>query len=223
MEPHAISGADRPSEPKSVLSKAGPFLKVLFGAGIFAWMAASGKLNFAEIVKAFRTGRSCSRFSGWAIRSRSWSGDGGCFLRTQDVPLPFRQTWGLTMIGMLFNVAIPGAVGGDLIKGYYITRVAPGRKAQAATSIVMDRVAGLIGLFFLGAVGVLVNPAETLRNPATRSLGAFTVAGALGGFAGLSAALLTGGRLSQWSFLPGAARICFFPRYTSTAGNLRWS
>jgi hypothetical protein len=113
------------------------------------------------------------------------------------------------MIETLFNVVIPWAVGGDLMKGYCITRAAPGRKAQAATSVVVDRVVGLIGLLFPGAVMVLTNPAEPLRNPATRSLGALTVAGVLGGLAGLYAALFAGGRLSHTSSLPGLARNMF--------------
>jgi uncharacterized membrane protein YbhN (UPF0104 family) len=197
-------------EVKRALSKAGPFLKVLVGAAIFAWMAASGKLDLAQIAKGFTHWPLMLAILGLlycqiGITAWRWK----LLLRVQDVPLPFRLAWGLTMIGTLFNVVIPGAVGGDLIKGYWITRAAPGRRAKAATSVVMDRVAGLIGLLFLGAVMVLTNPAETLRNPATRSLGALTVAGVLGGLAGLYAALFAGGRLSHWSFLPGLARNMF--------------
>jgi uncharacterized membrane protein YbhN (UPF0104 family) len=42
------------------------------------------------------------------------------FLRAQAIGIPYLQDFGLTMIGLSFNVAIPGAVGGDLIKGYYV-------------------------------------------------------------------------------------------------------
>jgi uncharacterized membrane protein YbhN (UPF0104 family) len=195
---------------KRALSKASPVLKVLFGAGIFVWMAASGKLDLAQIAKGF---------AHWPLML-AILGLGYCqigimvwrwrlLLHAQGIPLSVRRTWGLTMIGLLFNVAIPGAVGGDLIKGYYITRATAGRKTHAATSIAMDRVTGLIGLLFLAAAMVLANLSETLRSPATRSLGALTVVGFLGGLAALYAALFAGGRLSRWSFLPRMARNVF--------------
>lgn len=195
---------------RRLLSKASPVLKVLFGVGIFAWMAASGKLNFAQIAKGL---------AHWplmlAILGMSYCQIGICvwrwtmLLHAQDIPLSFRRAWGLTMIGVLFNVVIPGAVGGDLIKGYYITRATAGRKTHAATSIAMDRVVGLIGLFFLSAVVVLANATEILHNPAMRPLGALSVAGFAGGLAGLYAAVYAGERLSQWNFLPRMLRDVF--------------
>jgi glycosyltransferase 2 family protein len=73
----------------------------------------------------------------------------------------------------------------------------------------MDRVVGLIGLLFLGAVMVVVNLKETLRSPATRSLGTLSVGGFLGGLAVLYIALMAGNRLSRLGFLPGFARNVF--------------
>jgi uncharacterized protein (TIRG00374 family) len=173
-------------------------------------MAASGKLNLAQVAKGL---------AHWPLML-AILGLGYCqtgmvvwrwtmLLHAQDIPLSFRRAWGLTMIGALFNVVIPGAVGGDLIKGYYITRATEGRKTHAATSIAMDRVVGLIGLLFLSAAVVLANVTEILRNPAMRTLGAIAVAGFVGGLAGLCAALFAGERLSRWSFLPRIVRDVF--------------
>ena len=197
-------------EVRRALSKASPVLKVLFGVGIFAWMAASGKLNFAQIAKGL---------AHWplmlAILGLGYCQVGICvwrwtmLLHAQDIPLSFRRAWGLTMIGVLFNVVIPGAVGGDLIKGYYITRATEGRKTNAATSIATDRVVGLIGLLFLSAAVVLANATEILHNPAMRSLGALAVVGFVGGLAGLYAAVFAGEKLSQWRFLPRLVRDVF--------------
>jgi uncharacterized protein (TIRG00374 family) len=195
---------------KRALSKASPVLKVLFGAGIFAWMAASGKLNLAQIAKGLThwplmlgvLGLGCCQIG---IMVWRWT----LLLHAQDITLPFRRAWGLTMIGLLFNVAIPGSVGGDLIKGYYITRATDGRKTHAATSIMMDRVVGLIGLLFLSAAVVLANVTEILRIPAMRALGGLAVASFAVGVVGLFAALFAGGRLSEWSFLPRILRDVF--------------
>jgi glycosyltransferase 2 family protein len=195
---------------KRVLSKAGLVLKVLLGAGIFAWMASSGKLNLAQVARSLSQwplmlAIAALGYAQIAITTWRWK----LLLEAQEIRLNFRAAWGLVMIGMLFNVVIPGAVGGDLIKGYYITRATSGKKSHAATSILMDRVVGLIGLLFLGAVMVIVGLKETMRSPATRSLGMLSVVGFVSGMAVLYIALLAGSRLSRWSFLPMFARNVF--------------
>jgi uncharacterized membrane protein YbhN (UPF0104 family) len=192
------------------LSKLGPVLKVLFGIGIVAWMASSGKLNLVQV------GRTLSQwpvmlvilalaYSQVGITAWRWQ----LLLAAQEIRLPFRQAWGLTMTGMLFNVVIPGAVGGDLIKGYYIMRAASGRKSHVATTILMDRVVGLIGLLFLGAAIVLASIREILRSPATRDLGIITVGTFAGGIVVLYGAVFAGGGLAKWHFLPGVVRNVF--------------
>ena len=195
---------------KRALSTATPVLKMLFGAGILAWMAVSGKLDLPQIARGLAHWPLMLAILGLGycqvgVTAWRWR----LLLHAQEIPLSFRRTWGLTMIGLLFNVAIPGSVGGDLIKGYYITRATAGRKTHAATSIVMDRSTGLLGLLFVGAVMASANLPEPLRSPAPRSMGALTVGGFLAGLAGLYAALFAGGRLSHWSFLPRMARHVF--------------
>ncbi len=195
---------------RRILSKASPVLKALFGVAIFAWMAASGKLNLAEIGRSFVHWPAMLAIVGLSyvqvgITSWRWKR----LLEAQDIRLPFSRAWGLMMIGMLFSTVIPGAVGGDLVKGYYVARAAGGRKAHAATSVLMDRVVGMIGLLFLGAMMVAANPQQVMRNAATRSLGAVTIIGVLACMAGLYLAVFTGGRLSAWGFLPRVIRNVF--------------
>jgi glycosyltransferase 2 family protein len=62
----------------------------------------------------------------------------------------------LGFIGNVFNLVIPGAVGGDLIKAAYLARMHV-KKTQAIASMVIDRIVGLLGLFALGSIaGALV-------------------------------------------------------------------
>jgi glycosyltransferase 2 family protein len=64
----------------------------------------------------------------------------------------------LGFIGNTFNLVIPGAVGGDLIKAAYLVRMNI-KKTQAIASMVIDRVVGLLGLFILASIaGVLAWP-----------------------------------------------------------------
>jgi uncharacterized protein (TIRG00374 family) len=63
----------------------------------------------------------------------------------------FRSTVVLGFVGIVFNLVIPGAVGGDMIKAGYLLRMRI-RKTQAVASMVIDRILGLLGLFIIAAV-----------------------------------------------------------------------
>lgn len=57
----------------------------------------------------------------------------------------------LGFIGNVFNLVIPGAVGGDFIKAAFLVRMDINR-TQAVASMVIDRILGLLGLFLLASV-----------------------------------------------------------------------
>jgi len=57
----------------------------------------------------------------------------------------------LGFIGNLFNLIIPGGVGGDLIKAAYLVKMDV-KRTQAIASMVIDRLIGLLGLFILAGV-----------------------------------------------------------------------
>jgi uncharacterized protein (TIRG00374 family) len=61
----------------------------------------------------------------------------------------------LGFIGNVFNLVIPGAVGGDFVKAAYLVRMDINR-TQAVASMVIDRILGLLGLFVLAGVAGLV-------------------------------------------------------------------
>ena len=72
-------------------------------------------------------------------------------VRVIEPKFKFGATILLGFIGMVFNLVIPGAVGGDLIKAAYLVRMRI-RKTQAIASMVIDRILGLMGLFILAAI-----------------------------------------------------------------------
>jgi uncharacterized protein (TIRG00374 family) len=57
----------------------------------------------------------------------------------------------LGFIGNVFNVVIPGAVGGDMIKAAYLIRMGL-NQTRGVASILIDRILGLLGLFLLAAI-----------------------------------------------------------------------
>jgi glycosyltransferase 2 family protein len=77
-------------------------------------------------------------------------------VRALNIPLRLRDAMRLGFIGNVFNLVIPGAVSGDVIKAVYLCQE-QSRKAQAVASMVIDRIIGLLGLFLLaGATGAWI-------------------------------------------------------------------
>ncbi len=71
--------------------------------------------------------------------------------RVVDRRFTIRAALLLGFIGNVFNLVIPGAVGGDLIKAAYLVRMHV-KKTQAIASMVIDRIIGLLALFTLATV-----------------------------------------------------------------------
>ncbi|MEO6848738.1 MAG: lysylphosphatidylglycerol synthase transmembrane domain-containing protein [Chthoniobacterales bacterium] len=77
-------------------------------------------------------------------------------LRVQQISLPIFQVGQLFLIGLFFNLFLPGGTGGDIVKIFYLFKVVPKRKSSAFLSVVVDRVFGVLALvFFAVVVGIL--------------------------------------------------------------------
>jgi uncharacterized protein (TIRG00374 family) len=56
---------------------------------------------------------------------------------------------------LFFNFALPGSIGGDVVKGYYLVKDHPERKVDSVLSILIDRILGLYSFFVLTLIAVL--------------------------------------------------------------------
>jgi glycosyltransferase 2 family protein len=72
-------------------------------------------------------------------------------VRVIEPDFKLSATFVLGSIGLVFNLVIPGGVGGDLIKATYLVRMRI-KKTQAIASMVIDRILGLLALFILAAI-----------------------------------------------------------------------
>jgi uncharacterized membrane protein YbhN (UPF0104 family) len=111
-------------------------------------------------------------------------------LRGQGFYLGWRQTTSLTMIGVLFSAVIPGAVSGDLVKGYYVAREVQSQRAHALATILMDRVLGLSSLATVASIGVIWNREMVLASTTLTALSVLALGGCAVGFIGLLAAVV---------------------------------
>ena len=82
----------------------------------------------------------------------------------------FRDALRLAGLGLFFSQLIPGATGGDVVRGVQIARESPGKRPNAVLSVFLDRVLGLTALMSIGALGVLFCPPEVLEVPLLANL-----------------------------------------------------
>ncbi len=167
-------------------------LKIAFAVGVIYWMAHSGKLNLQVVGRAFAEQWPTALFLLFtlylqvAIISWRWNILNGAL----GFGISYREAFSLSMIGLLFTVVIPGSVGGDVIKAYYVGTRVPKRRAHAFTTILMDRFLGLLSLLTLGAAGVCWNYRIILTNKVMTTLATFVVMAFLGGCLFLVAVVL---------------------------------
>ena len=86
-------------------------------------------------------------------------------------------SWGnalrLSFLGLFFNNVMPGATGGDLVKGVMVAKENKGRGAEALMTVLVDRVFGMIALALLALAVILVvpGPFDSLRKSLFLGLG----------------------------------------------------
>lgn len=125
------------------------YAKILLGVGLMAVLISKGMvevnklkilldpkvLTVACILIAFNT-----LFLAWR-----WH----VLLKFYKFGTTFINALRFYLIGLFFNYALPGAVSGDLVKAYYISRTQPNQKMKAALSVLVDRVLGLYSMLLM--------------------------------------------------------------------------
>lgn len=72
-------------------------------------------------------------------------------VRAQGLPFTMGDAFRLGLVGSFFNTCLPGSVGGDLIKAAFLARE-QSRRTVAVATVMIDRIIGLCGLFWLAAL-----------------------------------------------------------------------
>lgn len=99
-------------------------------------------------------------------------------MRCRGMHVSLGKAFRLTMVGNFFNFCMPGTTGGDLIKAYYAAKGSD-RRADAVMTVIVDRVAGLLGLVVLAGLAGLFMLKNDLARQVTvyiwLGMGLFTV------------------------------------------------
>ncbi len=75
-------------------------------------------------------------------------------LTVQGIHLSLKDVTRLTLIGLFFTNFMPTAVGGDVVKAYYMLKLTH-KKLESFTSIFVDRLLGLFSFIFLAAIALI--------------------------------------------------------------------
>ena len=76
-------------------------------------------------------------------------------LRGQGITVPLRALLEYTFVGVFFNNFLPANVGGDVMRGYGLARYTD-RAAEAAVSVLVDRIVGLLAFMSTAVVAALM-------------------------------------------------------------------
>jgi hypothetical protein len=149
-------------------------LKMIFVALLLWWMASSGRLSWSQMAIILRRPDAlAASVAVWLIgpvvlgTARWW-----LLMRGAGMKCGYFHAMRLQLVGFFFNTAMPGAVGGDIIKALYIMRdqSAGVGKTPAMLSVLLDRIIGLIGLFVMGVVAAGLSYKQLVANPVTAQL-----------------------------------------------------
>jgi uncharacterized protein (TIRG00374 family) len=140
-------------------------LKVAFAVALITWLVRSGRFDVQSLkqllVPEFLITSLIIVGLSTLFISERWR----ALLQAQGFEQSPVQTFKLTLIGLFFNFAMPGGVGGDLIKGYYVVRSQQHRKFDSAMTILMDRVFGLYIMIAMATGAVVVGFEKVWNHP----------------------------------------------------------
>jgi uncharacterized membrane protein YbhN (UPF0104 family) len=147
-------------EPKKTSSRIFLFLRIAVVLGCVAWAVVwltrdemyikvagiFGQMNlwlFAAVLAVYVVTQALMGLRWWLL------------MRSQSVFVGLWPAVRLIFLGLFYNNFLPGAVGGDLVRAWYVTRHTE-KRFEAAISVVMDRLIGLAGTVIMAVFCDLV-------------------------------------------------------------------
>ena len=73
-------------------------------------------------------------------------------VRSLNIPFKLWRAIQLSLLGLFGNTFLPGAVGGDFFRAYFLAKDSPGQRTAAVSTVLMDRGFGIFGLILFTAV-----------------------------------------------------------------------
>jgi len=131
-------------------------LKLGVAGALLAWLITSGQLRFSDLARAFRTGSLMlvATFLIYNVCVFLTASRWRMLLVAQGLEAGRLECLRMAYIGCFFSSLLPGGTGGDVVKAYYVARDRH-KKAEAVTTVVLDRVFGLYCMLGFASVALL--------------------------------------------------------------------
>jgi uncharacterized membrane protein YbhN (UPF0104 family) len=181
-------------------------VRLAIGFAILVYLGKSGQIKLSSLVRLVHAWPITAAAVGFLLLDiLMMSIRASLLFRSARLTLSLWHSIQLNLIGFLFSTFLPGAAGGDIAKLVYATKENHGRRAEVATVLILDRLAGLFSLVLLPLLFAPFFP-ELLRSVTVLRRLLYMDA------------LLAGG------MLVGAALVMFFEPTRSWVGGLlgRW-
>lgn len=138
-------------------------LKILLAGGLLYWLYQKGVLDLSVLQRMLDPYLLVSSLTLLGVSAFIATWRWQQLLSVQGVVLTLVEAFKLNLVGLFFNYVMPGGVGGDVVKGYYIVKENPQNRMGAAVSVLLDRVMGLYAMLILAMVAMLFH-IETIQN-----------------------------------------------------------
>lgn len=142
-------------------------IKILLAASLIIFLLSNGSLDFRSIERVssrldlFFPALLCL-FAGIVISGLRW----WILLEITGNRIHLSTVLSLQLMGSFFSTWLPGAAGGDAVRGIQIFRLLDSGRSTALLSIITDRVFALLGLISIAACASLFLPAVLASNAA---------------------------------------------------------
>jgi uncharacterized membrane protein YbhN (UPF0104 family) len=129
-------------------------VQILVTVGILAWVFRDHAQNLQmwEAVTHARPEWLLLGFLSYGLVELLASGRWYLLLRVQGIRLKWWRLGALFMLGIFFNMFMPGGTGGDVLKVFYLIKEIPDKKAKGLLAVLMDRLIGLMALILISGV-----------------------------------------------------------------------
>ena len=131
-------------------------LKVVISVGLIAYLFT--RVNLAEVGSILASAKLgyfllalLLYLAAITLNAVRWQ----LLLRAQRIEVPLRALLEYTFVGVFFNNFLPANVGGDVMRGYGLARYTD-RAAEAAVSVIVDRMVGLLAFMTSAVLAALV-------------------------------------------------------------------
>ncbi len=133
-------------------------LRILFAAG--ALYLAFNKVDWPELGKIVSQVPICvllCAVASYAASQLLFVARWFVLLKVQSIHIGYWSAVRLHFLGLFYSNVLPSSVGGDVLRAWYVTKHTE-HKLQAAMSVVVDRIVGLLGLLLMSIGGIFFVP-----------------------------------------------------------------